>query len=66
MHAMTHSEIIDALGGTKAIADSTGSKENAVSNWRERGIPWRKRGEIARLAKDAKVMLPADFLVPLA
>lgn len=62
---MTHSEIIDALGGTKALATSLDRDESTVSNWRERGIPWRLRPTIARLAKDKKVMLPPDFMVPL-
>lgn len=62
---MTHAEIIDALGGTGAVATALGCKDNAVSNWRERGIPWRKKGEVARLAKEKRVMIPADFLVPL-
>jgi hypothetical protein len=30
----TATEIIDALGGTSAVADLTGSSATAVSNWR--------------------------------
>lgn len=31
--------VIDALGGTAAVAKLTNSKPTAVSNWRERGLP---------------------------
>jgi hypothetical protein len=33
----TASEIIDALGGNRPVADLTLSKPNAVSNWRNFG-----------------------------
>jgi hypothetical protein len=33
----TTSEVIDALGGTAAVARLTGRSMQAVSNWRERG-----------------------------
>jgi hypothetical protein len=62
---MTQSEIIDALGGTGAVADATGCKQSAVSMWRHNGIPWKRRPTLARLAKEKRVALPADFLVPL-
>ena len=32
------SEVIDALGGTAAVARLTGRTMQAVSNWRERGF----------------------------
>lgn len=35
----TPSQIIDALGGTKAVADTVGCKLNVVSNWRRAKIP---------------------------
>ena len=33
------SAVIDALGGTSAVAIITGSSRSAVSKWRRRGIP---------------------------
>lgn len=62
---MTHAEIIDALGGTGALASALGRKDTAVSNWKTNGIPWRWRPAIARMAKDRKMNLPPDFLVTL-
>ena len=34
----TTSEVIDALGGTAAVARLTGRSMQAVSNWKERGL----------------------------
>lgn len=62
---MTHAEIIVALGDTGAVAGALGRKESAVSNWKERGIPWKWKPAVARIAKERGVTLPADFLVPL-
>lgn len=64
--AMTHSEIIVGLGDTVAVAGELGRKIPTVSNWKKYGIPWRWRMSIARMAKDRKMDLPADFLVPLS
>lgn len=36
---MTDSEIIDALGGTSAVADLCEVTTGAVSQWRQDGIP---------------------------
>lgn len=32
-------QVIDALGGTKAVSALTGKSMQAVSNWRARGVP---------------------------
>jgi len=63
---MAHSDIIDKLGGTGALAATLGIKDSAVSMWRseDRGIPWRWRPRIAQLAKQRKVELPPTFLDP--
>jgi hypothetical protein len=37
--AVTSSEIIDRLGGTVAVASICEVKPQAVSQWREKGIP---------------------------
>jgi predicted transcriptional regulator len=58
-------QIIDQLGGSKAIAETLGITQANVSNWRKRDIPRRYRVTLARMALDKGVMLPADFLVML-
>jgi len=56
-----HSELIDALGGTTAVAKLTGQGPTTVSNWRERGIPWRWRPFIKESAEQVGVVVPKDF-----
>jgi hypothetical protein len=57
---MAHDLITD-LGGTKAVADALGVNSNVVANWRARGIPWRRRHAIARLAAQLGKPLPQSF-----
>lgn len=54
-------QLITDLGGPTAIAKELGVKPNAVSNWRRRGIPWKVRPALARMAADRAVALPSDF-----
>lgn len=54
-------QLIDALGGNTALAKALNLTPNAVSNWRNRGIPWKLRPQIARMANEKAVPLPADF-----
>jgi len=56
--------IIEALGGTKLVADELNLPVNAVANWSLTGrdIPWRRRHLIARMAADRGIALPPDFL----
>ena len=55
--------LIDALGGYKALAQELGVTQNAESNWRspDRVFPWSKRPVIARMAAERGVALPSDF-----
>jgi hypothetical protein len=39
MAAMDHSELIDKLGGTAAVASRVGVRLASVSEWRRNGIP---------------------------
>lgn len=57
------SEVIDALGGNKAVAEALGVAPNVVANWRlpDRDIPWKRRHVIAELAAAQSVKLPKDF-----
>lgn len=55
--------IIDKLGGNAAVARALNAKPNAVANWKlpDRGIPWRMRPAVARLAAERAITLPEDF-----
>ena len=59
-------EIIDVLGGTTKLAKKLNVSKTNVSMWRIRGIPWRWRPTIAKMAKARKIKLPKDFLDPRA
>lgn len=59
---MTDSQIINLLGGATRLAPSFDCTVSAVQNWKARGIPWRFRVKVAKLAKQQRVSLPADFL----
>ena len=54
--------IIDALGGSAAVAEAGSWALPRVSNWRQRGIPddFATRLQIARLAVTQGVDLPGD------
>jgi hypothetical protein len=55
------SEVIAKLGGPAFVAERLEYTEWAVKKWLQRGIPWKDRGKVARLAKAQRVRLPADF-----
>ena len=59
-----HSDFIDELGGTGAVASLTGQASHTVSNWRQRDIPWRWRAKLAEVASKSGVTLPSGFLDP--
>jgi hypothetical protein len=54
-------QLIDDLGGNSVVAKELGLSPNAVSNWRKRGIPWKMRPVLARMAAERAISLPADF-----
>jgi hypothetical protein len=60
--AMTDSQIIEALGGTVALAELFGLKPSSVSVWKTRGIAWEYRPRVWKLALERDVEVPADFL----
>lgn len=59
--ATIESELIDKLGGTKAVAERFGIREPSVTQWRTRGIPPARREAIAEAFPD---MVPPDWLTP--
>jgi hypothetical protein len=60
--------VIEALGGTKSVADALNLPINTVANWSlpGRDIPWKRRHIIARLAAERGVSLPEDYWAEVA
>lgn len=56
------SDLIDALGGPTKLATELGLKQPRVANWKARGVPWRWRQRLARMAEQRGVDVPAGFL----
>jgi DNA-binding transcriptional regulator YdaS (Cro superfamily) len=44
---MTDSQLIDAAGGTKAVAALCAVSQSAVTQWRDKGIPPARRMYLA-------------------
>lgn len=61
MVAMTEDEIFDELGGTKAVANLLGCRQNAVSNWRKRGLPAWARLKLTQICEERGITLGPDF-----
>ena len=60
---MTDEQIIVKLGDTRKVAEFCEVPLARVSKWKQRGIPYRDRITIARMAACRSVDLPAMFLV---
>lgn len=61
-----HAALIDALGGATALAREIGQPANVTGNWRKRGVSWRWRPAVAKIAEEKGVALPDGFLGPVA
>lgn len=63
---MPNEPIIDRLGGYTEVAKALGLESKVVWNWQDRGIPWRYRPRVAKLADELgkSEVLPANFLEP--
>lgn len=57
-----HKDFIKALGGPAAVADARGVTLRAARSWQYRGVPWRQRPAVARIAEQMGVDLPPGFL----
>lgn len=55
---MTDSEVIDALGGTSAVAEIFNIKPPSVTGWREGGIPTARKQTLVLLYPDK---VPAEW-----
>lgn len=51
----TPDSVINALGGTKAVASALSLNKSSVSCWRKRGIPPTHFASLARLATEKGV-----------
>lgn len=60
---MKPDELIDALGGSAAVADAIGVESNTVGNWRKRGFPAWAVPALRRLCTDAAID-PGSVLDP--
>lgn len=56
----TDREVLESIGDDALIA--IGVPGYCVKAWKYRGIPWKDRGNVAKIAATQKVKLPADFL----
>ena len=67
--AWTWGSVIDAAGGTKAVAEGLGESTSTVSGWRTRsgGIPGRRWSAVVRLARDSgNTAISLEVLAELA
>lgn len=56
-----HDTLIRELGGPSELRRRLGV---STHNWPERGIPWRWRPKVARMAEEHGIAVPDDFLEP--
>jgi hypothetical protein len=57
-----HATLIEALGGATILAGKLGVARTTVVHWKRRGIPWRLRARVKRLAVARSIKVPARFL----
>lgn len=57
----TDKELVKALG-VETLMDAFEYSEHRVKKWMQRGIPWKDRNRVAKLASAKRVRLPAGFL----
>lgn len=53
-------EVIEAIGDKALIAN--GVPDYCVKQWKYRGIPWKARAKVARIAASKRIKLPANFV----
>lgn len=61
---LSDKDIIKRLGGPVALKDALPYSEEAIRAWTKigRGIPWKARLQIKRVASAKRIKLPANFL----
>lgn len=53
-------EVLEKIGDAALIASDV--PPHCVKAWKYRGIPWKERGKVARIASSKRIKLPANFL----
>jgi hypothetical protein len=56
------SHLIDCLGGCGKVAKALSRSPATVSNWKQRGVPWKYRNTMAVMALAQGVSVPQGFL----
>lgn len=59
---MTDKEVVAALGDAPEIAHALQISLDAARKFGKRGIPWKYRAGVLRMATAKKIKLPVDFL----
>lgn len=62
MNYYSRMDIVDAIG-TAELARRLQLRLNTVSNWRSRGVPYRWRPAVAKIARQKRIKIPSDFLL---
>lgn len=57
---LTDREVLEKIGDETLIASAVPA--HCVKSWKYRGIPWKERGKVARLAAEKRIKLPPKFL----
>ncbi len=58
-NTLTDRDILEAIGDEALLANNV--TPHCVKQWKYRGVPWRFRSKVAKLATSKKIKLPADF-----
>lgn len=53
-------ELVNEIG-IDALAAALGRTEMAVKKWAQRGIPWKDRRKVAKVAAAKRIKLPPNF-----
>lgn len=56
-----HRTFMDAFGGDAALAAKLSLRRQTVHQWRIRGIAWRWRARLVRMATQENIPIPPDF-----
>lgn len=58
--AQTDRDILEAIGDETLLANDV--TPHCVKQWKYRGIPWRYRSKVAKLAASKRIKVPPHFI----